>query len=104
MVARPLCFVVPAPSRRSRASARVYAAILTGPPCVTLSMVRPGPMVPKLTVNWAGLPREVERTAVICYVVGVEPIGSVSSTKERTPDAPTNTIDPPAPVVERRTS
>ncbi len=43
------------------------AASFTGPSSVTLVMVMPmapGPPEPKLTVNWEGLPRLVERTAV----------------------------------------
>jgi len=37
-------------------------------PSVTPSTTNPTPPTPKWTVNWAGLPRAVERTAVIWYV------------------------------------
>jgi len=40
-------------------------------------------------VNCAGFPHEVERTAMIWYVTGAEPLGSVSSVKVLTPLAPT---------------
>jgi len=42
-----------------------HAASFTFEPSVMLAIVSPGPPMPKLTVNCAGLPREVERTAVI---------------------------------------
>ena len=48
-------------------------------PSLTLAMVRPPPPIPKFTVNWAGLPRAVERTAVTWYVQGEALEGSESS-------------------------
>ena len=72
------------PSHAPASAAGGHAAIFTFAPSsfVMLAMVSPHtppPPTPKFTVNWAGLPRAVERTAVIWYVQGEALDGSESS-------------------------
>ncbi len=56
----------PLPTRKGRTDwSRAYAAIFTESVLVTLWAETVMPPAPNCTVNWAGLPRAVERVAVI---------------------------------------
>lgn len=89
----------PGPPPRIVSIAADQAASRSPSPWVMLAMVIPAAPVPKLTVNRAGSPRSVERTAVTYQVTCADPAGSVSSMSERTPLAPMNAN---APVPMRR--